>query len=521
MTDSSAPADTALSADLALSTARLKGAARLDPEERARLLALARSALGAAQAGRAVPLLAELGRLDPADAETALLHGVALRHGQHLAEAAQVFARARAAGAQDPRLIEGLAQTRYELGQPAAALFGEALQAAPGNLDVLKNRAAALAAEGEVDTAEALLAAALAANPGWIEGHKALATLHWTRGDPARFADSYAPAVQAQPANADLWLAWFRALAQVRDWKGAAVVLDQAERALGTTPAVQVSRLFVASESGDTAAATRLLQQTAAIEGETISLCRVRHHLRHGRVAEAEAVCLRYLLTPSASLFWPYLSLAWRVAQDPRHVWLDRPDQSIQPREVELDAGELAELAEVLRALHVMERPYVEQSVRGGTQTDRSVILRHEPIIGRTRAAWLDAIRAYVDDLPPFEQGHPLLGCPRGELLIEGSWSVRLLRQGYNVPHNHPLGWLSTAFYVALPDPGQLGPAPAGHIAFGTPPEELGLDLPPYCTIAPKVGRTAVFPSTMWHRTMPFDDGERLVIALDIRRPRH
>ncbi|NOU03125.1 MAG: hypothetical protein HOO94_05695 [Novosphingobium sp.] len=507
--------------DLALSTARLKGAARIAPDERVRLLALARTALGAAQAGRAALLLAEMGRLAPADAEVALLCGVALRHEQRLAEAAQVFARARAAGAADPRLIEGLAQTRYELGQPAAALFGEALHVAPDNLDVAKNHAAALAAEGDAPAAEALLTSALATNPGWIDGHKALATLHWTRGDPARFADSYAAAVQAEPANADLWLAWFRALAQTRDWVGAGAVLDQAERALGASPALLVSRLFIASESGDAVGAARLLEQTAGIEGETINLCRVRHHLRQGRQAEAESVCLRYLLTPSATLFWPYLSLAWRLAQDPRHLWLDRPDVSIQPREVELSTAELAELAELLRALHVMERPYVEQSVRGGTQTDRSVILRHEPIIARARTAWLEAIRRYIADLPPFEQGHPLLGCPRGELLIEGSWSVRLLRQGYNVPHNHPMGWLSTAWYVALPGPDQLGPAPAGHIAFGTPPEELGLDLPAYCTIEPRIGRTAIFPSTMWHRTMPFDDGERLVIALDVRRPRH
>ena len=114
-----------------------------------------------------------------------------------------------------------------------------------------------------------------------------------------------------------------------------------------------------------------------------------------------------------------------------------------------------------------------------------------------------------------------MLGLPRQHLLIEGSWSVRLLRQGYNVPHNHPVGWLSTAFYIALPSPDAMGPAPAGHIAFGTPPEELGMDLPPYRTIAPQEGVTAVFPSTMWHRTMPFEDGERLVMALDVGRPRY
>ena len=118
----------------------------------------------------------------------------------------------------------------------------------------------------------------------------------------------------------------------------------------------------------------------------------------------------------------------------------------IKSVEVDLTAADYAELANVLRALHVMSRPYVEQSVRGGTQTDRSVMLRHEPILLKARARWLDAIQDYAAALPPYEEGHPLLGTPRNQFLIEGSWSVRLLRQGHNVPHTHPMGWLSTAF---------------------------------------------------------------------------
>jgi hypothetical protein len=65
-----------------------------------------------------------------------------------------------------------------------------------------------------------------------------------------------------------------------------------------------------------------------------------------------------------------------------------------------------------------------------------------------------------------------------------------------------------------------MGNPPAGHIAFGTPPAELGLDLKPYRTTAPQVGHLAIFPSTMWHSTVPFDQGERLVIAFDVKRPR-
>jgi hypothetical protein len=219
-------------------------------------------------------------------------------------------------------------------------------------------------------------------------------------------------------------------------------------------------------------------------------------------------------------LFWPYLSLCWRLADDERWIWLDRPDDLIAVCECGLSRADLAQLAALLRSLHTARAPYVEQSVRGGTQTDRSVLLRHEPILQRTRAALLDAVRCYVDALPAPDPGHPLLSAPRGDLLIEGSWSVRLDRQGHHVPHTHAMGWLSTTFYVALPMPEDMGEAPAGHIAFGAPPVDLGLDLAAYRTIAPEAGRLAVFPSTTWHSTVPFARGERLVIAFDVRRPR-
>ncbi|WP_088308636.1 putative 2OG-Fe(II) oxygenase [Novosphingobium sp. B 225] len=514
MTPEQTELEQSLAAELSLA---LRGP---DPQARGRQLALARKALPLGLAAKAIALLSVMARTEPGDGELALLHGVALRQAQRLTDALEVFTAARAAGAQDPALVQGIAQTRYELGLPAASLFAEAQRLQPANRDLLRLRAAALATEGEPAQAEAMLEAELARRPGWLEGHKALSVLRWTTGDQARHADSYAAAVAAEPDNPGLWLAWFHALAQTRDWPATLAVLGRAQAVLGDSQALRVARLFVDSESGDLAATEAGLAACAAFQGQTLDLIRVRHFLRQRRLQDAESICLAQLLTPSAPVFWPYLSLVWRMAEDARWHWIDRPEQFIKPIRIDLSPAELSDLSELLRSLHVMDRPYVEQSVRGGTQTDRSVIQRHEPLIRLAKARWLDGLREYVAGLPPHEQGHPLLGLPRGELLVEGSWSVRLQSQGYNVPHNHPVGWISTAFYVALPDAASMGPPPAGHIAFGTPPEELGLDLPAYATIAPEPGLCAVFPATMWHRTMPFDDGERLVLALDLKRPR-
>ncbi len=499
---------------------RLLRATALAAGDRADALGLASRGIKGGFAAEALPLLGALARLLPGDPEVALLRGIALRLDQQLVEAAEVFAAALPGGKMEPALVEGLAQTRYELGQPAAALFAKAEALLPGNGDVVRNRASAMAAEGDVVGAEALLAAEVARVPGWLAGHKTLATLRWTRGDPATFDSSYAAACRAQANNKDLWLAWFGAVAQSRDWAKVRQVLDLAEASLGEITPLVTARLFLACESGDVAATETLLNKAANLRGDTVSLCRVRHWLRQGRFAEAEALCVALLTTPSAPLFLPYLSLAWRAQEDERWIWLDRPDDLIKSLPVDLGSADYTELAEVLRGLHDLDRPYAEQSVRGGTQTDRSVILRHEPIIQKARMAWMETLRGYVKGLDSHVEGHPLLGLPRGELYVEGSWSVRLLgeQQGHNVPHNHPAGWLSTAFYIALPD--DLGAPPAGHIAFGTPPEELGLNLSAYKTIAPQVGHTAVFPSYLWHRTMPFAKGERLTLALDIRRPR-
>jgi tetratricopeptide (TPR) repeat protein len=481
-------------------------------------LSLCQQRLQAGRAAEAVPLLEALRAAFPEEAPIARMLGFALRAEQRLDPADAAFAAGTAQFPADLALAFGLAQTRYERGLSAAALFARVQTLVPGDLEVLRNRALAIAGEGDRKGAEALLCAALKTQPGWLDGHKVLSSLRWTGGDSEHFADSYSQACQAEPGNAALWLAHFAALAQTRDWTASLAILDSAERHIGATPAVLSARLFVAVEGGE-GDADALLAATAAITGDTISLCRIRHALRRQRLDQAQAMLTPLLAGPSAPLFWPYQSLVWRLAGDDRHLWLDRPGELVQSAQAGLGGSELAELAEVLRGLHTMDRPYAEQTVRGGTQTDRSVLLRHEPILQRAREAWIEAIRGLIAQLPAREEGHPFLSRPRSHLLLGGSWSVRLAEAGHNVPHTHPMGWLSSSLYVAIPAAAQRGPAPAGHITFGTPPPELGLELPAYRTIAPEPGMVVTFPSTMWHAVAPFERGERLMIALDIRPP--
>ncbi|MES2158977.1 MAG: putative 2OG-Fe(II) oxygenase [Pseudomonadota bacterium] len=435
------------------------------------------------------------------------LHALLLREDQ--AHEAALDAATRAA---DAALT---AQLRYETGRPAATHFAAARTAAPGDTALIRGHAGALAAEGQGDDALALIARETAARPDWVEGHAYHATLARLLGADANAI--FAQAVQAQPHNLALRLNWFHWLARLRDWPAARAVLADATRAFGDTQALIIARLYLIAESGEGDDQPDLFAPVADNPDAGLSLARVRHALRCHAPDHAAAIAQAQLATPAASLFWPYLSLCWRLLGDDRAHWLDRPDAFIRTIDLDLDCAALVNL---LRSLHTAAAPYPDQSVRGGTQTDRPLLFRHEPEIAQARAAIEAAVRDYVAALPPPEPGHPLLNTPRNDLKFAGSWSVRLTRQGHHAVHTHPAGWISSALHVALPDAAAMGAAPAGWLRFGAPPPDLGLTLTPYRQIAPKVARLVLFPSTLWHDTIPFTEGERLSLAFDIRPPR-
>lgn len=442
----------------------------------------------------------------------------ALRAVQDMAGADRAIAEAARLAPTDPLTAFLRAQSAYELGYPAAALFAQAVWLWPENPDVLRNYALALASEARHEEAQAVLMRALAVRPDWLDGQRVLASLRYSHGDAETYDAGFAEAVRAQPRNQGLWLGWFTLRAQQRDWPSARRILDEAVAQLGETRPLAVARAFLASESGDLAPAQTRLAALTGPDDEFLALCRIRTALRTGNAAAARDLALPLTATRLAGQVWPYLSTAWRLLDDPGAQWLDGDPVLHGVLDPGLSAAELTDLAALLRGLHTASLPYAEQSVRHGTQTDRSILLRHEPLLGTVRAKVMEALRDYVAALPPVDPRHPVphptLGRPRGGLQISGSWSVRLGAGGFNVTHSHPVGWLSAVLYVALPD--DPGPSPAGALHLGAPPAELGVDLAPYAVIPPRVGQLVVFPSILWHGTYPFAVGERLNIAFDV-----
>jgi tetratricopeptide (TPR) repeat protein len=481
---------------------------------------LARAALAEGEEERALQPLVRAAQRADRDARLWQWVGLLERSLDRHRQAIPAFDRAARTAPGDAGIAHGRARIALEAGLPAVPLFELASRLAPNDAGVLLGRAAARFATGDATTAIAELDGLVAANPGWIEGHDTLAQLQALTGNLAVAGESYERALARDPRYAPLWHALVAMYVRSENHAAALDAIGRARRCLVGTPELDANEAICRSELGDLAGADRFFSLPTLNGMAGMAVWRVRQALRKGDVAGAAAVLDRDL-DPADSSLWPYASIVWRLAGDPRAHWLDGDERLVSVIDLDDALPELDRLATVLRGLHRAQAAHLDQSVRGGTQTDGPLLSRIEPEIERLRARIVHAVERHVAQLPPIDARHPTLRWRRDRpVRFAGSWSVRLAGQGHHANHVHPHGWLSSAFYVSLPDEIERSASRAGWLTLGQPQAALGLDLPPTRVIAPRPGRLVLFPSTMWHGTVPFAAGERLTVAFDVAPPR-
>lgn len=217
---------------------------------------------------------------------------------------------------------------------------------------------------------------------------------------------------------------------------------------------------------------------------------------------------------------WAYRATAWRVMDDPRRHWLSDYDTFVTVHDIGASSSDTADyissLAEGLRELHRAKQAPGNQSLRHGTQTSGSLFNRPEPFIREFQERLHSIIKDRLSTLPADDE-HPFLSRQSQSITFQGSWSVCLSGEGHHVPHFHDQGWMSSAYYAQLPSTlGQAGDH-SGWLQLGSPPKRLGLNLGPERLIEPKAGQLVLFPSYMWHGTLPFFGKEtRLTAAFDV-----
>ena len=466
----------------------------------------------------AISLVQSALRNRPQDGKLWHMLGTLHRTDQDSTAALAALEKAVSYQPQNPVLHHAIARVTMESGLPAVEKFDVARRFAPNDGSIIMGRCAAQMALGKFDDAISDLELVLAGNPLWLEGHELLSGARWSCGEKEDFTKSLAAALKIHAQNGSLWAKLLDSLLKADRFSEAAEIVEQARNALGDSRGLTMYDAICASELGKTEKADQLFAALAPIAEIELAARQMRHLIRTGQIETAARIGESFAHHPEANQIWPYLSLAWRAIGDARWQWLDGQDGLVQIYDLD-DQIDVPELAACLRTIHVAKADMVGQSVRGGTQTDGPLFARIEPEIRKLKSVIESTVKGHVDALPPLDPTHPVLRHRPDAIRFSGSWSVRLTGAGFHTSHLHPMGWFSSAFYVHVPDKTDMGPPPAGWLELGAPPPELNLDLAAFRHVEPKPGRLVIFPSTMWHGTIPFEEGERLSVAFDVATP--
>lgn len=488
--------------------------------------------LDAGRAEQAAEALRRAIGIDPRQARTWQALGNALRDLGDLADAEAAIRQGLAIDPQRAALWSNLAGVLRLRGRPEEAVvaYRRAAQCEPPTPAIRDATVGALIDAGAIDEARTEAERLIREHPDFVPGHNTLADLRWEYGPgPGSDEDPLQPfiaAADAAPRNHELQLGLIGFLLEARRWTDALDRLQALRRAVEHPALVAMEANTLEAMGRTDEAALRYVEADRSLGEHDIAFVNayVRHLLRRGRADEAATRALRALeLAPDHQETWAYLATAWRLTGDPREHWLCGYHRLIELMPVDVPQGWpdmasfLADLIAALEPLHRARTEPVRQSLRQGSQTPGRLFGREDPRIAGLEQALSRSIERWIARLPQ-DPTHPFLRRAHRSIRYAGSWSVKLRTSGRHANHFHNEGWMSSAFYVQLPPSVHQADGDAGCIQFGQPPEELGLHLPPRRVIRPIEGHLALFPSYMWHGTVPFDDAmPRITVAFDMQ----
>ena len=453
------------------------------------------SALGVALDG--------LGRT--ADARTALERAVQIapRYGAARYNLAATLCK-------EERALEALTQVE------AAEQLGVA------NPRLALTRARALMLLDRYDEAETVLAALVAGHPFDLDPQFLLAQLRHVRGD-VDFAAALRHAAALPGAPPAVSMLHADLLRRSGQREAAERLLRDLVQQHGPVPQLLSSLGNVLLESGRPTEAVAVARQAAAALPDDVPIVEnlVAALLSAGEPAEALPAIERFRERMPLDQRWiTYRIDAARQLREPLFAeWCD-VERFVRPYDLPPPAGFAsivefnAALRPVIEARHAQRHHPLDQSLRMGTQTSRGLLDDDDPLLVAFRRALEEPIADYQAAIGR-DAGHPLLARNVAPARLVGCWSVRLRRGGHHVNHIHPEGWISSAYYLAVPAEVEDPVVRSGWIKFGEPlfPMPGG---GPLRFVQPRAGRLVLFPSYLWHGTTPIlGDEPRMTIAFD------
>jgi tetratricopeptide (TPR) repeat protein len=508
----------------------LRAALALAPRDVATAVALSDILLAEGRADEALRVTAVLAAAPKADERVLAARGSVLKALGRKDAALEVYQRAVESAPQSRTAAHNLAAIQGDLGRFEAAAAGARRAFALG-LDAPETwlvYGRALVGLGRLDEAERALRESIRRRPYSGDAHQDLAQLIWMRtakaGEAAAVLDLALRSAPAGQTARDLALLKANILRAAGEFAAAYASINRAVTAEPTAAALRQSAAHLAALAGRPSEGVDHARAAVACAPHLIdaqaALCAA--YLAVGEAAQAAALAgqLRarnaYDQTAIA-----YQATAWRIMGDDRYGALY--DYAGLVRSWRLDTPKgwssleafLADLQATLLALHPYKSHPLNQSLRHGSQASQ-LNGSADPVI-----------RAYFEALQgPITRHLAALGAGKDPVrsrlgrgfVFQGAWSVKLHPGGFHADHIHAEGWLSSASYIALPQAVAASPGREGWIKFGEPGVPTAQKLTPERFIQPEPGLVVLFPSYMWHGTVPFSGDEpRLSLAFDLK----
>ncbi|MDE2451848.1 MAG: tetratricopeptide repeat protein [Gammaproteobacteria bacterium] len=460
------------------------------------------------------------------DAELATQHVAALVALGRQADAISVYGSLAAAAPDNPAPAQALAVALHAGGRhaEAAQIAHRALARGFRTATLCLTYAKSLLAQGANDRAETALRDCLRLDPRLAEAHNSLAQLIWIRtGDLGQATEALDQALSAFGSDDALWATKAAVLQGAGDARGAYECLaPRAERA--QAPPVLLVRAGLSALDFDPAKALSLAQQAmrslpdntsarSLLAAAQLGVGDARAALKNCDILLSQAPDDQYLIALQAT--------ALRLLGDERYARLCDYRSLVVPLPIEPPApwsdltSFLTDLTASLSRLHDPNgHALLFQSLRHGTETTQDLTRSADPAIRALFTAFAAPIEHYLQHLGPGTDA--LRHRNNGRWRFNGSWSVRLRNRGFHMSHVHPRGWISSAFYVELPDLMTEARTDEGILSFGKPGILTTPSLEAEYSVRPSAGMLVLFPSYFWHGTIPFESPQpRLTVAFD------
>jgi len=180
--------------------------------------------------------------------------------------------------------------------------------------------------------------------------------------------------------------------------------------------------------------------------------------------------------------------------------------------------GENSELRKALlkeiRSADVSEK--MQGRLYNGVQSAGNLLKRPEPVFQQLAKCVAEAVERYRQNFDGADC--VLIKSFPEKTEFASSWYVRMKQGGHLNSHIHEEGWISGAMYLSLPTDKKH--EHEGSIEVSTHGDEYPKKHDNFQAqaLAPEVGDFIMFPSSLFHRTIPFSsDEERICIAFDLK----